>query len=76
MTCVLNSSVVSDSVTPWTIAHQSPLSMGISWQEYWSGLPFPSPEGLPNPEIELASPASPALASGSFIAEPPWKPLW
>ena len=36
-------SVVSDSVTPWTIAHQTPLSMGFSRQEYWSGLPFPSP---------------------------------
>jgi len=44
-------------VTPWTIACQSPLSMGFSRQEYWSGLPFPSPENLPNPGIEPRSPA-------------------
>ena len=44
-------SVVSDSVTPWTVAHQSPLSMGFSRQEYWSGLSFPSPGDLPNPGI-------------------------
>ena len=37
-------SVVSISATPWTVAHQAPLSMGFSRQEYWSGLPFPSPE--------------------------------
>ena len=38
--------------TPWTVAHQAPLSMGFPRQEYWSGLPFPSPRDLPNPEIE------------------------
>ena len=38
--------------TPWTIAHQAPLSMGFSRQEYWSGLPFPSPGYLPDPGIE------------------------
>ena len=43
-------------VTPWTVAHQAPLSMGFSRQEYWSGVPFPSPEGLPDPVIKLASP--------------------
>ena len=42
--------------TPWTVAHQAPPSMGFSRQEYWSGLPFPSPEDLPNPEIEPGSP--------------------
>ena len=42
--------------TPWTIAHQAPPSIGFSRQEYWSGFPFPSPEDLPNPEIELRSP--------------------
>ena len=48
--------------TPRTIAHQSPLSMGFSRQEYWSGLPFPPPPGdLPNPGIEPASLTSPAL---------------
>ena len=47
--------------TAWTIAHQAPLSMGFSQQEYWSKLPFPSPRDLPNPGIEPAFPASPAL---------------
>ena len=53
-------------VTPWTVAGQAPLSMGLSRQEYWSGLPFPSPEDLPDSEIELTSPISPALAGGFF----------
>ena len=44
-------------VTPWTIAHQVPLSMGFSRQEYWSGLPFPSPGDFPYPGIETGSPA-------------------
>ena len=44
-------------VTPWTEAYQASLSMGFSRQEYWSGLPFPSPEDLPNPGIEPRSPA-------------------
>ena len=66
--CVLSLSVVSNSVTPWTAAHQAPLSMGFSRQEYWSGLPFPSPGDLPNPEIE---PGSPALQVDSLPAEPP-----
>ena len=44
-------SVVSNSVTPWTVAHQTPLSMGFSRQEYWSGLPFPSPGNLPDSGI-------------------------
>ena len=43
--------------TPWTINQQAPLSMGFSRQEYWSGLPFPSPGDLPNPGIEAGSPA-------------------
>ena len=42
--------------TPWTVAYQAPLSMGFSRQEYWSGLPFPSPGDLPNPGIEPGSP--------------------
>ena len=51
--CVLRRSVVSDTfVTPWTVAHQAPLSMGFSRQEYWSGLPFPPPGDLPNPGTE------------------------
>ena len=56
---------------PWTIAHQAPLSVKFSRQEYWSGLPFPSPGDLPNPEIELASSVSPALAGGFLTTEPP-----
>ena len=44
-------------VTPWTVAYHAPLSMGFSRQEYWSGLPFPSSEDLPNPGIEPGSPA-------------------
>ena len=53
-------------VTPGTVACQSPLSMGFPWQEYWSGLPFPSTGDLPNPGIEPASPMSPALSGGFF----------
>ena len=44
-------------VTPWTTTHQAPQSTGFSKQEYWSELPFPSPGDLPNPRIELRSPA-------------------
>ena len=51
--CVRAHLVVSDSATPWTVAYQAPLSMGFPRQDYWSGLPFPSPGGLSNPEIEL-----------------------
>ena len=43
-------------VTPWTVAHQAPPSMGFSRQEYWSGVPFPSPGDLPNPETEPGLP--------------------
>ena len=58
-------------VTPWTIAFQSPLSMRFSRQEYWNGLPFPSPGDLPNPGIKLVSLA---LVSRFFATEPPGKP--
>ena len=44
-------------VTPWTVAYQAPLPMGFSKQEYWSGLPFPSPRDLPDPGIEPRSSA-------------------
>ena len=70
---MLSHSVVSNSATPWTAALQSPLSMGFLRQEHWSGLPFPSPGDLPDPKIETASPASPALADGFFTTEPPGK---
>ena len=57
--------------TPWTVAHQAPLSMGFSRQEYWSGLPLPSPGDLPPPGIE---PESPALQADALLSEPPGKP--
>ena len=52
--------------TPWIVACQAPLSVGFSWQAYWSGLPFPSPGDLPDPEIE---PGSPALRADSLPTE-------
>ena len=58
--------------TPWTIAHHAPLSMGFSRQEYWSGLPFPSPGDLPDTGIE---PRSPALQADTLPSEPPGKPI-
>ena len=57
--------------TPWTVAYQVPPSMGFSRQEYWSGLPFPSPGDLPSPGIE---PGSPALQTDTLPSEPPEKP--
>ena len=60
-------SVVSDSAIPWTVAHQAPPSMGFSRQEYWSGLPFPSPGDLPEPGIE---PGSPAFQEDALTSEP------
>ena len=72
MLCGLSCSVLSNSfVTPWTVAHQAPLSMGFSRQEYWSGLPCPPPANLPNPGIE---PRSPTLQMNSLLSEPPGKP--
>ena len=59
--------------SPWTVARQAPLSMGFSRQEYWSGLPFPSPGDLPNPGIE---PGSPALQADILSSEPPGKTLY
>ena len=58
-------------MTPWTVGHHVPLFMGFSRQEYWSGLPFPSPGDLPNPGIE---PRSPALQVDSLPSELPGKP--
>ena len=53
-------------VTPWTVAHQTPLVVGFSRQEYWSGLPCPPPGGLPDPGIEPKSLMFPAPACGFF----------
>ena len=58
--------------TPWTVAYQAPPSMGLSRQEYWSGLPFPSPGDLPDPGIKLGSPAfqADALTSEPVFGTP------
>ena len=56
--------------TPWTVAHQAPLSIAFSRQKYWSGLPFPSPGDLPDPGIE---PRSPTLQADALTSEPPGK---
>ena len=58
-------------MTPWTVARQAPLQLGFPGQEYWSGLPFPSPGDLPGPVIK---PVSPALEGRCFTAETPGKP--
>ena len=58
--------------TPWTVTYQAPQFMGFSRQEYWSGLPFPSPRDLLNPGIE---PRSPALQADPLPSEPPGNPL-
>ena len=65
--CIVSLSRIQLFVTPQTVAYQAPLSMGLSRQEYWSGLPFCSPGDLPNPGTK---PESPALAGGFFNAEP------
>ena len=63
---------MSDSVTPWTTAHQSSLSMEFSRQGYWSGLQYPSPVGIrPDPGIK------PKLQTDSLLSEPPGRPhMW
>ena len=72
--CVFACSIVPDSLRPHGlyIAHQASLAMEFSRQEYWSGLPFPSPGDLPYPGIK---PMSPELAGRFFTTEPPGKPL-
>ena len=70
MKCVKSLSCVRLFVTPWTVAYKAPLSMEFSRQEYWSGLPFPSPGDLPDPGIE---PWSPALQTDTLPSEPPGK---
>ena len=57
-------SVMSDSVTPWTVAHQAPLSMEFSRQENWGELPFPSPADIPDPGVK---PTSPTLQAESLL---------
>ena len=72
--CVLScfSCIPVDFVTMWTVAHQTPPSMGFSRQECWSGLPFPSPGDLSDPGIELESPA---LQADSLLSKPSGKSM-
>ena len=67
MLCCVLLSHVQLFVTPWTVANQAPLSMGFPRQEYWSGLPFPSPGDLPDPGTE---PVSPTFQADSLPSEP------
>ena len=62
-------------VTPRIVAHQAPLSMKFSKQEYWSGLPFPPPDDLSNSGIKPESPESPALAGRFFITSTSWETM-
>ena len=71
MCCAVSLSLVQLFATPWTVAHQAPLSMGFFKQGYWRGLSFPSPGDLPNQGIELRSPS---LQVDSLLSEPPEKP--
>ena len=69
--CVLSLQPCPTLCSPVTVAHQAPLPMEFSRQEYWSGLPFPPPGDLPNPGTEPMSPASPALTGVFFTPEIP-----
>ena len=69
-------SAMSNSATLCTIAHQTPLPMGLPRQEYWGGLPFLTPGDLLNPGMEPISPTSPALASRFITTEPPGNYIW
>ena len=60
-------SVVLLFAATWSVAHHAPLSMKFFWQKYWSGVPFPNPENLPDPGIEPMSLASPALVGRFFF---------
>ena len=63
-------------VATWTVAHQAPLPMEYFRQEYWSGVPFPTPGDLPDPGIEPASLVSPALAGGFLTTGTTWEALF
>ena len=70
--CIPSRSVMSDSTTPWTVAHQAPLSMGFPRQECWNEVSTPG--DLPNPGVKPKPPVSPLLAGRFFITAPPGKP--
>ena len=74
--CVCMLSCVRLFATPWTVTLQAPLSVGFPRQEYWSGLPFPTPRDLLDPGIEPLSLASPELAGCFFTTSPPGKPKY
>ena len=71
--CAQTLSCVQLFAMPWTIDHQAPLSIGFSRQEYWSGLPFPPPGDLPDPEIESMSLITTVLADGFFTTRATWE---
>ena len=73
--CWVSCLVVFDPAAAWTVVLQAPLSMGFSRQEHWSGLPFPTPEDLPDPRIEATSLVSPSLSGGFFTASATWEAL-
>ena len=70
--CVCTLSHVLLFAIPWILASQAPLSMGLSWQEHWSGLPFPSSGDIPHPEIK---PVSPVLTGELFTTEHQGSPI-
>ena len=72
--CLVNKACPTLLPSPWTEAYQAPLSMGCPRPEYWNGLPFSPPVDLPDPEMELTSPVTPALAGGFFTTGPTGKP--
>ena len=74
--CVLSCRSPVRLFSPWTIAHEAPLSLGFSRQEYWSGLQCPPPGDPPHPGTKPVSLMSPALAGGSLPPVPPGKPLY
>ena len=75
--CMLSRfSLVQLFATLWTVAGQTPLSIGFSRQEYWSGLPCLPPGALPDPEIEPMSLMSPALAGGFFTTSATWEAIF
>ena len=73
--CCSSAQCVHSFMTPWTVAHQAPLSLGFSRQVYWSGLPFPSLGHLHNPGMEHTSSGSPALAGRFFTTIASWEAL-
>ena len=75
-TCVQLLSHVQIFATPWTVAHQTPLSVGFSRQDYWSGLPFPFPGDLSNPEIKSWSPALQADCVSTKLPGKPKVDIW